>query len=102
MHVPYLKNIYSYIYRHPSRPPPLPPPTLPPRNPLPPGFPDYGVHVNRTKTALNFDMRLEGALLPRNELVEESGRRFVRWCGLLVNADTLEMQVRPRDGPHAE
>uniref|UniRef100_A0A061SFG8 Telomerase reverse transcriptase n=1 Tax=Tetraselmis sp. GSL018 TaxID=582737 RepID=A0A061SFG8_9CHLO len=57
------------------------------------GFPDYGVVVNTRKTALNFDMTTGGERLPRNEVLEPGGRRFVPWCGLLFDSATLEIQV---------
>ncbi|KAK9798933.1 hypothetical protein WJX73_003177 [Symbiochloris irregularis] len=50
--------------------------------------------VNPAKTRLNFDLQLPGADGPikRSVWVDGAGRGFVRWCGLLVNECTLEVQ----------
>ena len=57
------------------------------------GFPEHGVEVNATKTRLSFDMVVGGAVLPRNEYVTPNGARFIKWCGLLINDATLNVQV---------
>ncbi len=52
------------------------------------------MEVNAAKTRLSFDMVVGGVMLPRNEYVTPDGRRFVKWCGLLINAVTLNVQVK--------
>ena len=49
--------------------------------------------MNAAKTRLSFDTVVGGVMLPRNEYVTPDGQRFVKWCGLLVNAATLNVQV---------
>ncbi len=51
------------------------------------------MEVNATKTRLSFDVVVGGVALPRNEYVTPDGSRFVKWCGLLINAATLNVQV---------
>lgn len=57
------------------------------------GFPDYGVHMNPAKTKLSFDMRLGDQALPRNTYTAKDGQEFLKWCGLLINTRTLELQA---------
>ena len=56
------------------------------------GFPDYGVQMNPAKTKLSFDMRAGGSVLPRNTYTAKDGKEFLKWCGLLINVRTLELQ----------
>jgi len=59
------------------------------------GIPEYGCHVNIAKTASNFDLHLPGGRAPgapRGELQDGAGNRFVPWCGLLLNCETLDVQ----------
>lgn len=57
------------------------------------GIPEYNVTVNPHKTKLSFPM-----MFPDGEQVVPSlyscddGSRFIKWCGLLLNVDTLEIQ----------
>ncbi|GAX76318.1 hypothetical protein CEUSTIGMA_g3764.t1 [Chlamydomonas eustigma] len=84
------------------------------------GFPEYGCSINPLKTKLNFDMELERPLadcasdgqlngqlngnrnprdtgrilhLKSNTWQDGHGSHFIRWCGLLLNAETLEVQA---------
>ena len=57
------------------------------------GFPEHEVEVNAAKTRLSFDVVIGGVALPRNEYVTPDETRFIKWCGLLVNAATLNVQV---------
>lgn len=58
------------------------------------GFPEYGASVSVAKTCINFDAWApDGARMPRNELVTPDGRRHVKWCGLLIDSVTLEVQA---------
>jgi telomerase reverse transcriptase len=58
------------------------------------GFPEYGATVSVSKTCLNFDAwGSDGRRLPRNEHATPDGRRHVRWCGLLIDSSTLEVQA---------
>jgi len=58
------------------------------------GFPEYGASVSVAKTCINFDAWApDGKRMPRNELVTPDGRRHVKWCGLLIDSVTLEVQA---------
>ena len=57
------------------------------------GFPDYGVRMNPVKTKVSFDMSTGGQALPRNTYVARNGQEYLKWCGLLVNVRTLELQA---------
>eukprot|EP00898_Chlorokybus_atmophyticus_P005135 jgi/Chlat1/5622/Chrsp369S09002 len=57
------------------------------------GFPEYGFTVNARKTSLNFAVDVSGVTLPSNEYVGADGVRFVRWCGLLFNSVSAEVQA---------
>ena len=58
------------------------------------GFPEYGATVSVSKTCLNFDAwGSDGRRLPRNEHATPEGRRHVRWCGLLIDSASLEVQA---------
>ena len=58
------------------------------------GFPDQGIAVNPAKTRLNFDMLApNGGHLARNVWHDGTGRAFIKWCGLLLNEQTLELQA---------
>ena len=56
--------------------------------------------INISKTRLSFDMGIGGKAGPRNEYVEPSGAAFIKWCGLLLNTETLNVQVKSRTGSH--
>eukprot|EP00951_Prasinocladus_malaysianus_P010967 scaffold80978_cov40-Prasinocladus_malaysianus.AAC.1 len=60
---------------------------------FPGSFPDYDVGINRAKSAINFDTSINGKQVQRNEFMEPGGRRFIQWCGLLMNGDSLELQA---------
>ena len=49
--------------------------------------------VNPAKTRLNFRARAGTIDLPRSVWVDGAGRAFIKWCGLLVNEATLEVQA---------
>ena len=51
------------------------------------------MEVNADKTRLSFDVVVGGIVLPRNEYTTPDGTRFVKWCGLLINAAALNVQV---------
>ena len=68
------------------------------------GFPRHNITINPAKTRLNFALGRSptprgGALgtppvPPRGNLwVAGDGTPFVKWCGLLVNAASLEVQA---------
>lgn len=48
--------------------------------------------MNPAKTKISFDMRVGGSVLPRNTYTAKNGQEFLQWCGLLINASTLELQ----------
>lgn len=62
------------------------------------GFPESGVAVNPAKTKANFHVQGAGGegcgAWGQNLYVGADGARWVRWCGLMVNVRTLEVQVR--------
>jgi telomerase reverse transcriptase len=64
------------------------------------GFPAHGAAVSVAKTALNFDACAGGTRLPRNEYTSggaagsgNSGARYIRWCGLLIDSATLALRA---------
>ncbi len=48
--------------------------------------------MNPAKTKLSFEMRVGGSVLPRNTYTARDGQEFLKWCGLLINVRTLELQ----------
>lgn len=59
---------------------------------LAPGFADYGISINPAKTRANFDA-LPGWPRFRCTYQTSDGQEFIKWCGLLVNCTTLEVQA---------
>jgi hypothetical protein len=69
------------------------------------GFPEAGVHVNPAKTMCNFECTVlpggsggdndpsssASPALPRSVWKAPDGREYVKWCGLLIDAETLEV-----------
>ena len=49
--------------------------------------------MNPIKTKVSFDMSMGGQALPRNTYVARNGQEYLKWCGLLVNVRTLELQA---------
>ena len=49
--------------------------------------------LNPKKTKLNFRIQLETGSVGPNVYEADDGARFVPWCGLLINAETLEIQA---------
>ena len=49
--------------------------------------------MNPAKTKLSFDVRLGDAVLPRNTYTAKDGEQFLKWCGLLINMRTMELQA---------
>ena len=53
--------------------------------------------VNPAKTRVSFALALGeaagGGVLPANLYRSDDGATFVKWCGLLINAATLELQA---------
>ncbi|CAG9460388.1 unnamed protein product [Pedinophyceae sp. YPF-701] len=56
------------------------------------GFPEYGIKINPSKTQVSFAAQGLPWLRPRTHRCG-SGRRFVAWCGLLIETQTLEVQA---------
>lgn len=56
-------------------------------------LPTYGCTLNPAKTRLNFACKLDGQDIGPNEQVTGDGRRFVSWCGLLLESSRLEVQA---------
>lgn len=57
------------------------------------GFADHGMSVNVSKTRLSFDMSIGGEAVPRHQYMAPNGEAFIKWCGLLINSNTLNVQV---------
>jgi len=66
------------------------------------GFPEYGCHIGTKKTALNFDFVHQhlddsnngsSAVLKRNLYIDPSGNGHIRWCGLLINCENLDVMI---------
>ena len=49
--------------------------------------------MNPAKTKLSFDVGLGDAVLPRNSYTAKDGQQFLKWCGLLINVRTMELQA---------
>ena len=57
------------------------------------GLPEYGVRIAVHKTQSNFDVVVDGeTVLARNLYKDAEGNDFVRWCGLLIDARTLDVR----------
>lgn len=57
------------------------------------GFVDYNCVANRLKTAVSFDAILGGSTLNMNVYRTQDGACYIRWSGLLINCNTLEVQA---------
>eukprot|EP00798_Chlamydomonas_sp_ICE-L_P023532 gene23532-9055_t len=54
----------------------------------------YGCSINKNKTQLNFEVVVDGcALHPDKMWHSADGAAFIKWCGLLLNSQTLEIQA---------
>lgn len=70
------------------------------------GIPSFNVVVNPDKTKVSFPLRMAPGIagtaaesgagdvreVPPSLFVSGDGARFIKWCGLLVNSDSLEIQ----------
>jgi telomerase reverse transcriptase len=58
------------------------------------GFPEYNCYMNKKKTSLNFSIDpSEGDESYQTNLwVDGMGSSFLKWCGLLINIKTFEIQ----------
>lgn len=59
------------------------------------GIPGFNVLVNPRKTQVSFEMSIdsmEGHLKP-SFYIETDGSRFMRWCGLLIDVDRLQLRA---------
>eukprot|EP00854_Cymbomonas_tetramitiformis_P000526 gene526-920_t len=61
-----------------------------------PGVPEYGCVVNPLKTSLNFALRAGAMKLQEQQNLYRAphGASFIKWIGLLINSETLEIQAR--------
>lgn len=59
------------------------------------GFRDYNCFMNEEKFCLNFDVgpHSESRIQSDRVYIDESGKSFLRWSGLLVNCTSLEVQA---------
>ncbi|QDZ21989.1 telomerase reverse transcriptase [Chloropicon primus] len=56
------------------------------------GFPEYNCYMNKKKTSCNFSVDGSDASGSRNLWIDGKGSAFLKWCGMLINANTLEIQ----------
>ena len=49
--------------------------------------------VNVSKTRLSFDMSIGGEAVPCHQYMAPNGEAFIKWCGLIINKKTLNVQV---------
>ncbi|OMO49398.1 reverse transcriptase [Corchorus capsularis] len=56
------------------------------------GVPDYNCFMNEEKFCFNFDIERQSGLLSNRVYVVDDGTSFLRWSGLLINCNTLEIQ----------
>ncbi|KAH7442634.1 hypothetical protein KP509_03G097100 [Ceratopteris richardii] len=57
------------------------------------GFSEYNFVANRLKTAVSFDAKIGDAIINMNVYRTQDGACFIRWSGLLINCNTLEIQA---------
>lgn len=57
------------------------------------GFRAYNCNMNEDKFGLNFDVGQRSNHQSKRFYVGEYGASFMRWCGLLINSCTLEVQA---------
>lgn len=59
------------------------------------GIPGFNVVVNpaKTQTTVPIDLPAIGVSVLPNPIVEMDGTRFIRWCGLLIDVETLELRA---------
>lgn len=55
------------------------------------GYTDYGCTVNRRKTLVNFELAIDGFLVPQLP-TRADGRRLMPWCGWLIDTRQLEIE----------
>ncbi|XVF82511.1 hypothetical protein PTKIN_Ptkin16aG0055000 [Pterospermum kingtungense] len=56
------------------------------------GFPDYNCYMNESKFCLNFDFEHHSGILSSRIYVVDDGTSFIRWSGMLINSESLEIQ----------
>lgn len=56
------------------------------------GFPDYNCYMNESKFCLNFDFEHQSGILSSRIYVVDRGTSFIRWSGMLINPESLEIQ----------
>ena len=57
------------------------------------GFPSHNIHTNPAKTQLSFELAHMGMKLPRKVHTAADSSEWVKWCGLLINAASLEIRA---------
>lgn len=57
------------------------------------GFRDYNCYMNERKYGLNFDVENESRVVSNRVYVGKDGVSFLRWSGLLINCQSLEIQA---------
>jgi len=55
------------------------------------GFADYGCTVNKKKTLINFELAIDGFLVPQVP-TRADGKSLVPWCGWLIDTRCLEIE----------
>jgi telomerase reverse transcriptase len=60
------------------------------------GIPGFNIVVNPSKTQTTCPLetsRADGALIKPDLVTEEDGAQFIKWCGLLIDVETLELRA---------
>jgi len=59
------------------------------------GIPGFNIVVNPAKTQTTVPIELPeiGVSIQPNPIVEADGARFIKWCGLLIDVETLELRA---------
>ncbi|KAK9843117.1 hypothetical protein WJX74_007218 [Apatococcus lobatus] len=57
------------------------------------GFPSHNIYTNPAKTQLSFELNHASMRLSRKVHISADGSEWVKWCGLLVNTASLDIQA---------
>lgn len=55
------------------------------------GFPEHGCAVNKKKTLINFELAIDGFLVPQVS-TRADGKSLLPWCGWLLDTRRLELE----------
>ena len=57
------------------------------------GYEEFGCKANVSKTVVSFPLAMGGTEVSTSLYEEEGGRKFLRWAGLLIDVQTLEVRA---------